>query len=824
MKIFNSGPAFFKRQGFYFGISFKEWIASLLVFVVLAGLYFPYLLNGVNAPSGADLAIFFIPYRQLWVDLATQGHFPLWEPYTSSGNPFFATLQGAVLYPFSILYLFLDFFSAFNISFVLHYSLAGFFMYWLLRVSPCSRLGAAIGALTFMFGGYLFSLKFYLSTLFPVVWSSLLILCFLAGLKKNDRGLILAAALVSVFMIFAGGAETCYQIFAWLILFSFFPRIIFPNQTLPDLKNRLISLGCFFTFFLGMSAIQILPTMELVQNSIRSKAFDITQASSWSIHMQDWLQFILLDPFGYIAFPRSPEEGQAWMQSHYVGLIPLVLSGYFLLKGRRLSLAFILIGLVSWSLAMGKGSYVYQFFFEVLPGFDRFRYPVKFILPLILVLSISAAWGWDRIYTSNPNDMKKVLLLGFSALLMVLFGLIDIFNISTIQSLEAHGFEMPEFNQPDINLSNLQRLLGFSSLFFFFLFLMMKYPNKKNMWAFCAVFIFFLDIFFSNYGKQEINAAKNFSIVPPTTRFLMKDTELFRVFVTLETEVAQKMRTQNIRGVEVRGKIFPTEIRGQNRVEQFGGWNIIRKKSLRKILNQVGAVPFANRLPLLRMANVKYILHGNGTTIEELPLTFIEPPEYREALEKNVPHPPPLLRVYENPGYFGRAFLAGNCVVLPDGPQLNNAILDNRWDPEKWVILPESPPDLPCLLPDVTAKKGEGKVQITHWKSEGEGNDLTPGEYRMQVDSAQKQFLVLSDSFYPGWEAFVDGEQVTIHRANQAFRAIVMPEGQHAVEFRYRPKSFLYGAWISGITVIAGVAFVVVSTQRRRKNESSKGD
>ncbi|QPJ61164.1 MAG: YfhO family protein [Candidatus Nitronauta litoralis] len=543
--------------------------------------------------------------------------------------------------------------------------------------------------------------------------------------------------------------------------------------------------------------------------------------------MQDWLQFILLDPFGYIAFPRSPEEGQAWMQSHYVGLIPLILSGYFLFKGRRLSLAFILIALVSWSLAMGKGSFVYQFFFEVLPGFDRFRYPVKFILPLILVLSISAAWGWDRYYTSNPDDKKKVMLLGFSALLMVLFGLIDIFNISIIQSLEANGFQFPAFNQPVINLSNMQRLLGFSSLFVFFLFLMMKHPKKKNLWACFAVFIFFLDIFFSNYGKQEINATKNFDIVPPVTRFLMNDPGLFRVFVTLETEVLKKNEkvTRKIRGVEVRGRVLPVEFRGQNRVQQLDGWNVIRKKSLRKILNQVGAAPLENKLPLLRMANVKYIVHGTPLPLDNLPLAFEESPEYRQMLEKNVKHPPPLMRVYENPIHLGRAFLAGNCQTISDATQLNNELLNPEWDPEIWVYLPESPPDLPCLSPTATAVKGEGTVKligaektITAKSPDPVSSDgFAPGEYRFLVDSVRQQFLVLSDSYYPGWEAFIDDRPVTIYRANQAFRAIVIPPGKHEVEFRYRPKSFLYGAWISGVSLIAGVAFVFVSTKRRRK-------
>ncbi len=820
---FDSSPAL-KRQGFFFGISNVEWILSLIVFISLAGLFFSGLINGDKTISGADPAIFFIPFRQTWVDLALQGYLPLWDPFTASGNPLFATLQGAILYPFSIFFLFLEFFQAFNLILIMHYALAGFFMYWLLRASRCSRTGSAIGALAFMFGGYLFSLRFYLSTLFPVVWSPLLILSFFGGMLRNDLRLALVSAIISVFMIFAGGAETCYQLFAWMIFFSIFPVTLFPDIPMPSLKNRMVYLGLFFILFFGFSAVQFLPTMELVENSLRSKSFEINTASHWNLQSRDLFQFILLDPFGYHAFQNETGDRQTWLQSQYTGAIPLLLAGFFFLKGGIRAWTLILIVVVSWALATGQDSILYRFFFETLPYFDKFRYPVKFLLPIILIISIASAFGWDRLRQTKPEKKLKAILLSLATLCMVGFGGIDLFFLPLQEWMSANGFLPPAYSKTEINLGNLQRLFGLTSLFSLFLYLHLRKNQTSSAWILMAVSIFFLDIFFSNHGNLKMMSSKPMESNLPTTQFLMRDKNLFRVFVTKNTEhpLVNSPVKRDFRGVELKGKEFPVEFRNQNRVQQLGGWNIIRKTNSINFIGRVSNGPLTSNLPSLRMANVKYIVHGGPGPLENLPLAFEEPPEYRRQLEKNNEHPPPLLRVYENPGYLGRAFLAGQCVVLPDGPQLNNAIIDTRWDPEQWVILPESPLDLPCVLPGDGAKKGEGTVQITHWKSEEGAQDLAPGEYRMQVNSARRQFLVLSDSFYPGWEAFIDGEQVTIHRANQAFRAIVMPEGKHVVEFRYRPKSFLYGAWISGITVIAGVAFVVVSTQRRRKEEITK--
>jgi uncharacterized membrane protein YfhO len=80
--------------------------------------------------------------------------------------------------------------------------------------------------------------------------------------------------------------------------------------------------------------------------------------------------------------------------------------------------------------------------------------------------------------------------------------------------------------------------------------------------------------------------------------------------------------------------------------------------------------------------------------------------------------------------------------------------------------------------------------------------------------AAQNAFLVLSDTYFPGWKAYVDGKEERIYRANYAFRAIPIRAGAHKVEFTYKPLSFKLGAVITllGILGCVGIAFV---TKRR---------
>jgi len=73
----------------------------------------------------------------------------------------------------------------------------------------------------------------------------------------------------------------------------------------------------------------------------------------------------------------------------------------------------------------------------------------------------------------------------------------------------------------------------------------------------------------------------------------------------------------------------------------------------------------------------------------------------------------------------------------------------------------------------------------------------TPNRLVVQVDSANSGWLVLSDVWYPGWQARVDGQRVPLLRANYLFRAVAVQAGQHEVIFTYQPGSFWIAAAIS---------------------------
>ena len=80
--------------------------------------------------------------------------------------------------------------------------------------------------------------------------------------------------------------------------------------------------------------------------------------------------------------------------------------------------------------------------------------------------------------------------------------------------------------------------------------------------------------------------------------------------------------------------------------------------------------------------------------------------------------------------------------------------------------------------------------------------DEQPNQIKMSLDAPREGWLVLSDLWYPGWKAEVDGQRTAIFRANYLFRAIKIPAGEHTVIWKYSPASFWIGLVISGLAWI----------------------
>ena len=152
------------------------------------------------------------------------------------------------------------------------------------------------------------------------------------------------------------------------------------------------------------------------------------------------------------------------------------------------------------------------------------------------------------------------------------------------------------------------------------------------------------------------------------------------------------------------------------------------------------------------------------------------------------------VKIYENLDVLGRAFFVHKAVVAADDEEALTLMQSPAFDPATTVVLARR--DDPAWSPsDPTRSPG---VRVTHY---------APERVKVAVESSAPGYLVLADSWYPGWQATVDGEPAPIYRADLLFRAVAVDAGQHRVVFTFRPASLWIGMSISLVGLIGlGIA------------------
>jgi len=147
------------------------------------------------------------------------------------------------------------------------------------------------------------------------------------------------------------------------------------------------------------------------------------------------------------------------------------------------------------------------------------------------------------------------------------------------------------------------------------------------------------------------------------------------------------------------------------------------------------------------------------------------------------------LVVFENPRALPRAYVTYRARPAPPAEELLAVLSHSGFDPLAESYL-EGAPGLPADSAAPLRGRPAAIVRDEPTLVEVEAKLEAPG------------LLVLADSFFPGWQATVDGEPVEIHPANHLFRGVLVPAGQHRVRFTYRPRRLMLGIAASGVGAV----------------------
>ncbi|MBI5969281.1 MAG: YfhO family protein [Deltaproteobacteria bacterium] len=624
---------------------------------------------------------------------------------------------------------------------------------------------------------------------------------------KNE---LFASILVTVSFL-GGGVEIVYGNFFILLLMILFPSSLFSAEGEGQRKGPwegillrgrsllIVSIG-----FLLLSAIQLIPFLELFMHSIRSKGIFYQQATIWSFAPKDILLFFLPDAYGYFLDMKRYWVTQCWFKTLYAGGLPFILGSFFFLLGKERKFY---ISLMVFSLFLSLGGYnpLYQFVFKYLPFFNGIRYPVKFLYIFILVLSIISGLGYQRL-VEYSRDLEKKRLNVF-ILISLASGISLIFLVLNHRDAESFlklkGFDFPDFNPLSVNLYNAKRFLFYLTLFF--LLLRVGHGVKWQGWTKVLLIFFLTADLFGNMGFYGKEKPSDYFQKTRILEIISSDKGHFRVFATAKTISTD---TPILIGEASFLNIFKEKhlpsLNLLYRLHDVWGIDVIHLQKvddLYKALTEASSISGTN---ITDLYGAKYVI--SITPVEEDPrfeLIYARLEglrgEKEELLKGNT------IKLYRNHNALARSWLVKNFQVL-DQKSILAKLASKEFDPRKEVLLEEEPPH-PIPLP----KGGEGEERGVEFISES-NNRL-----QLLVETKENNILVLSDTYFPGWKVFVDGREEKIYRANYTFRAVPLIAGTHRVEFVYDPGSFKLGAGITFLGIMGCLGLALATGRNKRR-------
>jgi hypothetical protein len=144
----------------------------------------------------------------------------------------------------------------------------------------------------------------------------------------------------------------------------------------------------------------------------------------------------------------------------------------------------------------------------------------------------------------------------------------------------------------------------------------------------------------------------------------------------------------------------------------------------------------------------------------------------------------------------GRAWVVPGAREVPSSEVLA-ALADPSFDPSAEVILESA-----SVSGGETRTGGPGPHFVALRDA--------PNRVTIRAILDRPGYLVVADTWYPGWQTTVNGQPAGLLRANYAFRAVWLEAGEHVVEMLYRPASVLWGGLVS-VAVLLGLILVVAS-------------
>jgi hypothetical protein len=783
------------RRHDLFAVTLLSVIATLLFLDVLAGTHNFYI---------RDLTRYYYPTKQILRDIVLQGEFPWWNRLFGAGQPIAANPEHEVFYPLTWLILLPDYFLGYRLHVLAHIYIGLAGMYALLRSMDLRAAASFFGAFAFGLGGIYLSYINLLPILFCVAWlpfTCLFVRRFM--LRPSLRDFCLACLFLGTQCLvgepttimqtgFILGMYALYR--GWYAARDFGHPI---RAAIPEMLSRVAFIGLISIAGFAMGAAQILPAIDHVADSARSRPFDFSLVSAWSMPWPKLAEMIYPNVLGHISVNRVmwywggglyPGMGSPFLFSIYPGLLITSLAVAALFIRPRGGRFVLILSLFSVLLASGSHSPFLGWLYEAGVA-TSIRYPEKFLLIALFAITIFASQLLDRMLRGDETVRSGAM--GFAAATAVVAAAIAAAAFTTqygeifreVWGASGGGAKrMIAISRTDwmIAAARGALLLGLFTLL----------PRmRRALWLSLLGIFVIADLGPIGYDINPRMPAAFFTKVPDA-RAQLPERDDYRLFHEADwygqTAIARRyFGTGDAVYWIVRNGLYPMTPAGHGVAMAMD--RDYDKTALLPTIDFVQSVWDVKRSgredwwrPMMAMSNAWYRAQYRDFETEKKRVNGrmrrAQAVDFREA-----EHAP-------------RYYFADQMISIRDrqdfvdrlskgGDSLRAAFVrDPSFDPAPGTVL--------------------------DWRE-------TPNTAVIDVESSGRGFLIMSVTPHAYWSITVDGQPVEPRITNIGYQGIEVPAGRHRVEMRYSNPVAIRSMKISAVTLVMLLAGALVPRRRR---------
>ena len=776
----------------------KVIIFALFFIIISLAFYWKIFLKPTDIVAGADniyssSAFYYLNHESF----KENKELILWNPYAYSGYPFITSIIGGRFFPINLFLLFSykDFYL--NYYYPIFIFIAGFFTFLFLRKLKLGYFGSFIGGFIFMLNGNLVQRSLAGDPAHVIAHSLIPVIFYLTEIFFERKNII-SASLVTLALAaqFLSG-QVQFFFYTCLFLLGYYAF-----RTISDIRNLKKYLGygsLILIFVLLISAIQLLPLLQfgkyITNRGLDSDFNYITQGSLPPYHI---INLIMPYFFGvrllntYWGFPHAELY-------FYLGIGALILSFLAIISTRDGKVRFFWItAVITLILAMGRYTPLFKIINFIFPVLGFFQVPSRFLIIFTFCIAVLAGFGADFIskwkISAGKYKFVNALLLVVSLLsLLVLIGTVvgeslikskgeeilkDYYYVryKDTETVKAHTFDYflgkldSAYNSIVFSLASFFIL---TSAFSILIYLFVKGKIRKEILYIFLIMFIAIELFSFNsvVADREVmenkffpDEAKRNTLFDETEviTFLKNDDDLFRVHQGDEW-------------------IVPYYLAARHNIYLTTGYDTLNLNYYDEFFRSINNYSENYSSKLLGVLNVKYIL--SSTEINNNNFIF----------EKKIND----TYIYRNKEYLPRFYFVYNNKFV--NSNTIEYMKTNAFDPRNGVI----------LMDQVNFSNGRNssyKIEVL---------EVLPNRVKLNVNTENLGFLVYSDSWYPGWNAYDDGKKTEVYRVNYIQKGVFLESGEHEVEFVFKPKLFDIGKYLCLIGLILIFMIIIISIRKR---------